>query len=110
MLHNQVSGLRQVLGRNGRLETHGSAYRLKVAPGERDVDRFEELIAHGRAEMHTDPERTSEALRKALGQRLPNYMLPARWLALEKLPKNANGKIDRRSLKEEFQLNARAAL
>src|SRR5215208_5369793 len=66
MLHNQVSGLRQVLGRNGRLETHGSAYRLKVAPGERDVDRFEELVARGRAEVQTDPERAAEALRQAL--------------------------------------------
>lgn len=52
---------------------------------------------------------TPATLRQALSQRLPSYMLPARWLALEKLPKNANGKIDRRSLKEEFQLNARAA-
>ena len=67
MLHNQVSGLRQVLGRNGRLETHGSAYRLNVAPGERDVDRFEELVARGRAEMQSDPERAAEDLRQALG-------------------------------------------
>ena len=67
MLHNQVSGLRQVLGRNGRLETHGSAYRLNVAPGERDVDRFEELVAGGRAHTQTDPERAAEALRQALG-------------------------------------------
>ena len=67
MLHNQVFGLREVLGRNGRLETHGSAYRLKIAPGERDVDRFEELIASGRAWMETDPERAADTLRQALG-------------------------------------------
>ena len=67
MLHNQVSGLRQVLGRNGRLETHGSAYRLNVAPGERDVDRFEELVARGRTQAQTDPERAAEDLRQALG-------------------------------------------
>ena len=30
MLHNQVSALRRELGANGRLETHGSAYRLNV--------------------------------------------------------------------------------
>jgi DNA-binding SARP family transcriptional activator len=30
MLHNQVSALRQALGHNGRLETHGSAYRLNA--------------------------------------------------------------------------------
>ncbi len=56
MLHNQVSALRQELGRNGRLETHGSAYRLNVQPGERDVDRFEQLLASGRAELETDPD------------------------------------------------------
>ena len=67
MLHNQVFALRKVLGRDGRLETHGSAYRLNVGPGERDVDRFEELIASGRAWMETDPERAAETLREALG-------------------------------------------
>jgi acyl-coenzyme A synthetase/AMP-(fatty) acid ligase len=30
-------------------------------------------------------------------------MLPSRWKAFDKLPQNANGKIDRRKLKEEFQ-------
>ena len=66
MLHNQVSALRQVLGRNGRLETHGSAYRLNVNPGERDVDRFEELLASGRAELASDPGAAAEKLRQAL--------------------------------------------
>jgi WD40 repeat protein/DNA-binding SARP family transcriptional activator len=67
MLHNQVSALRRELGRNGRLETRGSAYLLNVEPGERDVDRFEELVARGRAEMDVDPERAAGTLRQALG-------------------------------------------
>ena len=66
MLHNQVSGLRQALGRNGRLETHGSAYRLNVHPGERDVDRFEELLASARAQIETDPDVAAEKLSQAL--------------------------------------------
>jgi WD40 repeat protein/DNA-binding SARP family transcriptional activator len=66
MLHNQVSGLRQALGRNGRLETHGSAYRLNVSPGERDVDRFEELLASGRTQIEADPAVAAEKLRQAL--------------------------------------------
>ena len=41
-------------------------------------------------------------LRKALGEALPSYMLPAKWLALPELPRNVSGKIDRRGLKERF--------
>jgi WD40 repeat protein/DNA-binding SARP family transcriptional activator len=66
MLHNQVSALRQALGRNGRLETHGSAYRLNVRRGERDIDRFEELAASGRAQIETDPDAAAEKIRQAL--------------------------------------------
>lgn len=66
MLHNQVSALRRVLGRDGRLETHRSAYRLNVHPGERDVDRFEELLARGRARIETDPDGAAENIRRAL--------------------------------------------
>ena len=46
---------------------------------------------------------TPVSLRKLLSGALPNYMLPARWMAHERLPKNINGKIDRRRLKEQFQ-------
>jgi len=41
-------------------------------------------------------------LRRTLARLLPSYMLPARWLGLEQLPKNANGKIDRPTLKDWF--------
>ena len=41
-------------------------------------------------------------LPRTLSKLLPGYMLPARWLSLDRLPSNANGKIDRRKLKEMF--------
>jgi amino acid adenylation domain-containing protein len=41
-------------------------------------------------------------LRSALTEVLPSYMLPSRWMALDSLPKNLNGKIDRRDLRERF--------
>lgn len=44
---------------------------------------------------------TPAALRTALGRRLPAYMLPTRWAVLDSLPKNGNGKIDRRRLQDE---------
>ena len=44
----------------------------------------------------------SKELRVQLGSLLPSYMLPSRWMALDRLPTNANGKIDRSRLKELF--------
>jgi amino acid adenylation domain-containing protein len=41
-------------------------------------------------------------LRGSLSQALPSYMLPSRWLELDELPKNANGKIDRPNLRQKF--------
>jgi hypothetical protein len=41
-------------------------------------------------------------LHSKLSRLLPRYMLPARWLPLERLPTNANNKIDRRKLREMF--------
>jgi amino acid adenylation domain-containing protein len=46
---------------------------------------------------------TPARLRTELSKVLPGYMLPGRWLQFERLPKNANGKIDRKALREEFQ-------
>jgi len=42
-------------------------------------------------------------LKQRLSQQIPSYMLPARWLPMERLPLNANGKTDRNRLKEEFR-------
>ena len=42
------------------------------------------------------------AVRQRLTSLVPSYMLPTRWLVLERLPKNVNGKIDRARLKELF--------
>ncbi len=43
-----------------------------------------------------------EGLRKGLAALVPGYMLPARWMRYDALPKNANGKFDRPRLKEDF--------
>jgi amino acid adenylation domain-containing protein len=50
-----------------------------------------------------DAVRTTHAqLRNKLSKLIPGYMLPARWLSLDRLPVNANGKLDRRTLRELF--------
>jgi amino acid adenylation domain-containing protein len=41
-------------------------------------------------------------VRARLTALVPRYMVPARWLSYEALPRNANGKIDRPLLKEAF--------
>jgi acyl-coenzyme A synthetase/AMP-(fatty) acid ligase len=45
----------------------------------------------------------ADTLRKGLTRLLPGYMLPARWLCCEALPKNESGKIDRVALRAAFQ-------
>ncbi len=52
---------------------------------------------------------TAVGLRESVGRVLPSYMLPSRWLEFEALPKTANGKIDRRRLKERFSPEAAVA-
>ena len=46
----------------------------------------------------SDSAMDEEILRSALLERLPEYMVPSRFLRLEKLPLNANGKVDRKAL------------
>jgi amino acid adenylation domain-containing protein len=52
---------------------------------------------------------TPAGLRKELAKALPGPMLPSRWLAFERLPRNANGKFDRRRLQEVFANHATLA-
>lgn len=53
-----------------------------------------------------DRDAAPAALRRELRRLLPDYMIPARWLTYESLPRNANGKLDRKRIQEEIQ-NAR---
>jgi amino acid adenylation domain-containing protein len=50
---------------------------------------------------------TPPDIRVQLGKVLPPYMVPSRWLVLPQLPKNANGKIDRRKVQELFAIELR---
>jgi acyl-coenzyme A synthetase/AMP-(fatty) acid ligase len=52
---------------------------------------------------------TPAEVRKELAKVLPAPMLPSRWMALERLPRNANGKFDRRWLQEAFANHETAA-
>ncbi len=39
---------------------------------------------------------------KRLSAIIPKYMIPQKWLRLDELPKNVNGKIDRPALRDSF--------
>jgi amino acid adenylation domain-containing protein len=52
------------------------------------------VVAQGEQEID------SASLRKKLGQRLPDYMVPAVMMVLEAFPLTANGKVDRKALPE----------
>jgi len=43
------------------------------------------------------------AVKKSLAGVLPHYMIPARWMVLESMPHNGNGKADRALLKQKFR-------
>jgi acyl-coenzyme A synthetase/AMP-(fatty) acid ligase len=40
--------------------------------------------------------------RRRIGQNLPKYMVPTKYVRMEKLPMNANGKIDRLKLNKQI--------
>ncbi|WP_158274217.1 non-ribosomal peptide synthetase [Chromobacterium sp. Panama] len=46
----------------------------------------------------TDGEADTAALRRALAEQLPEYMIPSAWVSLPALPLTPNGKLDRRAL------------
>ena len=54
----------------------------------------------------TDDASEPPALKAALATSLPSYMLPSRWMQLDVLPKNQNGKIDRPALRAGFLASA----
>jgi amino acid adenylation domain-containing protein len=51
---------------------------------------------------------TASEIRQGLSAVLPAYMLPSRWMNLKELPKNPNGKIDRRKIQDAFTVEITA--
>ena len=110
-------GLVYFLGRaDSQIKSRG--YRIELGEIEHALNRISDLAESAVVAIETSgfegsaiccayvpkPGATTSpgALRRALGTQLPGYMLPARWMALEQFPRNANGKIDRPRLREAF--------
>jgi amino acid adenylation domain-containing protein len=111
-------GLVQFLGRSdSQIKSRG--YRIELGEIESGLAALEEVrecavvaLATERFEgaliccayvPAADHGATPADLRRRLGRALPSHMLPVRWLPLDRLPRNANGKIDRVSVREEFE-------
>jgi amino acid adenylation domain-containing protein len=88
----------QVKIRGFRIELGEIETQLRSQPGVQDAvvvaagSRLIAYVTSVQAQLDTT------ALREALSQCLPDYMVPAAIVALERLPLNANGKLDREAL------------
>jgi amino acid adenylation domain-containing protein len=108
-LHFHGRADRQIKSRGCRIELDEIAVALRTLPGLSEsaivaipVDAFEGTRICAAYVPIPGVERSPAQLRAELSARLPSYMLPARWLALDELPKNQNGKIDHRALEQRF--------
>jgi len=97
-LQVKVQGFRVELGEiEASLEGHPDVERAAVvAHGERHADK--QLVAYVVAARSQSEEELTDALRRHLKRSLPYYMVPTRYVALDRLPLSANGKVDRAAL------------
>jgi acyl-CoA synthetase (AMP-forming)/AMP-acid ligase II len=52
--------------------------------------------------MQTEADTDIATISAEMKKRVPQYMLPNVWRNVERMPLNANGKIDRKLLKEQY--------
>ena len=104
----------------GRADTQikSRGYRIELGEIEVALNAFEELKECAVISVPTEGFETNliccafaeqgqvalsaSDIRHKLSTLLPAYMLPSRWMKLEQLPKNPNGKTDRRKLQNLF--------
>ena len=74
---------------------------IEIALNDHDAVREAIVTAcENKLTAHIQGSATSEDLRSHLGSRLPGYMIPAEFLAVECFPLTPNGKVDRKALSE----------
>lgn len=86
-------------------------YRIELGEIEAAAGRIEDIEScaciydHGKQMilfLYTGKQLEKKEISRQLGEKIPRYMMPNRYLWLEEMPHNANGKIDRKRLKEQY--------
>ena len=97
----KIRGFRIELGEiEARLSEHEGVQEAVVLARE-DMPGDKRLVAYYTSSPAVDPEQEgvgAEQLRAYLSGRLPEYMVPAAYVWMERMPLTANGKLDRKSL------------
>ncbi|BBG04090.1 MULTISPECIES: amino acid adenylation domain-containing protein [Pseudonocardia] len=99
----------QIKSRGYRIELGEIETAVNAVPGVKEcavvgipTDGFEGTAIWCSLALVDGAELTGAELRTAVRELLPGYMIPARWEFVTALPKNVNGKIDRRSVRERL--------
>ncbi|MFE9240677.1 amino acid adenylation domain-containing protein [Streptomyces sp. NPDC007007] len=92
----KIRGYRVELGEIQAVLTEHPAVREAFVTVHEPVPGDRRLVAYWTAAGEAAP--APEALAQHCAVRLPDYMVPAAFVALDALPLNANGKVDRRAL------------
>jgi amino acid adenylation domain-containing protein len=92
----KVRGYRIELGEIEAALSACEGVRQAVAVVREDAPGDKRIVAYMLAEESEGPR--PAALRRALQERLPEYMIPSAFVVLDEMPLTANGKIDRRAL------------
>jgi aryl carrier-like protein len=94
----KMRGFRIELGEiEERLAEHAGVGEAVVVMRE-DTAGDKRLVAYYTCVEETEREVVAEELRSHLSARLPEYMVPAAYVRLERFPLNPNGKLDRKAL------------
>ncbi|WP_155393962.1 non-ribosomal peptide synthetase, partial [Xanthomonas albilineans] len=96
----KIRGFRIELGEiEARLSAHAEVRECVVVALEMDAGNDKRLVAYWvGAESLTYEHLGAETLRNWLTDLLPDYMVPAAYVQLDRLPLTANGKLDRKAL------------